>query len=89
VIDHPDMDTYGMGTFRMEAGGAVWQGHRGRYGGCATLGASDREGGSTLVVLTNCQSEQPPVVPIWRALAEETLGARVTGGDAAGSAGTR
>jgi D-alanyl-D-alanine carboxypeptidase len=76
AVDHPDMHTYGMGTFRIEAGGAVWQGHRGRYGGFATLGASDRQGPSTLVVLTNCMSEEPPVVPIWRALAEETLRAR-------------
>jgi len=74
--DHPDLRTYGMGTFRMEAGGAVWQGHRGRYGGCATLGASDRDGPSTLVVLTNCEADEPAVAPIWRALGEETLGAR-------------
>jgi len=74
--DHPDLCTYGMGTFRMEAGGAVWQGHRGRYGGCSTLGASDRDGPSTLVVLTNCEADQPAVVPIWRALAAETLTAR-------------
>ncbi len=88
AFDHADLRTYGMGTFRMEAGGAVWQGHRGRYGGCATLGASDREGPSTLVVLTNCEAEEPPVVPIWRALAEETLRAPVTGGGEGGSAGT-
>jgi D-alanyl-D-alanine carboxypeptidase len=75
TVDHADMCTYGMGTFRIEGGGAVWQGHRGRYGGFATLGASDRQGPSTLVVLTNCMSEEPPVVPIWRALAEEALGA--------------
>jgi CubicO group peptidase (beta-lactamase class C family) len=70
------MCTYGMGTFRIEAGGAVWQGHRGRYGGFATMGASDRAGGSTLVVLTNCMADEPPVVPIWRALAGEALGGR-------------
>jgi len=75
AVDHPDMRTYGMGTFRIEAGGGVWQGHRGRYGGFATLGASDRRATGTLVVLTNCMSE-PPVVPIWRSLAEETLRAR-------------
>jgi D-alanyl-D-alanine carboxypeptidase len=75
AFDHPDLCTYGMGTFRMQASGAVWQGHRGRYGGCATLGASDRDGPSTLVVLTNCESDEPAVVPIWRALVEETLGA--------------
>jgi D-alanyl-D-alanine carboxypeptidase len=85
--DHPDMDTYGMGTFRMQAGGGVWQGHRGRYGGFSTVGMTGTAG--TLVVLTNSMSEDPPVVPVWRALAEETLGAGVTGGDAAGSAGTR
>jgi D-alanyl-D-alanine carboxypeptidase len=82
AFDHPDLCTYGMGTFRMAAGGAVWQGHRGRYGGCATLGASDRDGASSLVVLTNGEAAEPPVVPIWRALAEETLSARVTTGGA-------
>jgi CubicO group peptidase (beta-lactamase class C family) len=84
AVDHPDMRTYGMGTFRMEAGGGVWQGHRGRYGGFATLGASDRSGRSTIAVLTNCMAEDPPVVPIWRALAETVREA-----DAAGSVRTR
>jgi hypothetical protein len=83
AVDHPDMRTYAMGTFRMEAGGGTWQGHRGRYGGFATVGASDRAGRSTLAVLTNCMAEDPPVVPIWRALAETIREA-----DAAGSART-
>jgi hypothetical protein len=72
------MCTYGMGTFRIDVEDAVWQGHRGRYGGFATVGATDRRGGSSLVVLTNCMAEEPPVVPLWRALAEETL--RAAGG---------
>jgi D-alanyl-D-alanine carboxypeptidase len=74
TFDDPELCTYGMGTFRTMAAGAVWHGHRGRYGGCSTLGASGA--GSTLVVLTNCESEAPPVVPIWRAIAEESLRAR-------------
>jgi D-alanyl-D-alanine carboxypeptidase len=73
AVDHPDMCTYGMGTFRIEAGGGTWQGHRGRYGGFATMGASERRQRSTLVVLTNCMAEEPPVVPIWKALAGEAL----------------
>jgi CubicO group peptidase (beta-lactamase class C family) len=77
AFDHPDLSSYGMGTFRMEAGGRVWQGHRGRYGGFASIGASDSAGGNTLVVLTNCVAEEPPVAAIWRALAEEAL--RATG----------
>ena len=88
ATDHPDLRTYGLGTFRMQAGGATWQGHRGRYGGFATVGAS--HGAGTLVVLTNSMSEDPPALPIWRALAEESLrGVPVRGEDAAGSAGTR
>jgi D-alanyl-D-alanine carboxypeptidase len=77
--EHVDMRTYGMGTFRLQAVDSVWQGHRGRYGGFATVGAS-HPAGSTLVVLTNCMAEEPPVVPIWRAVAEEALRAA----DAAG-----
>jgi len=85
AVDHPDMCTYGMGTFRIGAGGGTWQGHRGRYGGFATVGASEPRERSTLVVLTNCMAEEPPVVPIWKALAGEAL----REGDVKGSARTR
>jgi len=69
--DHPDLSSYGLGTFQMVAGNGVWQGHRGRYGGFSTVGATGAAG--SLVVLTNSMSDDPPVVPVWRALAEETL----------------
>jgi D-alanyl-D-alanine carboxypeptidase len=75
----PDLATYGLGCYRMQAGGAAWQGHRGTYGGFSTLGASDRRHRSTLVVLTNCMSEHRPAVPIWSALAETLRGADATG----------
>ena len=65
----PDLTTYGMGTFRMSVDDAVWQGHRGRYGGFSTVGASRRSDGSTLVVVTNSMSDDPPVTSIWRELA--------------------
>ena len=84
-LDHPDLCSYGMGTYRFEAGGAAWQGHGGRYGGFATYGGSEPGSQNTLVVLTNCMSEDPPVLQIWRGLAEELL----REGGAAGSARTR
>jgi D-alanyl-D-alanine carboxypeptidase len=68
-VPHPDYKTYAMGTFQMSAADAVWQGHRGRYGGFSTVGASRRVDGTTLVVLINCTSEDPPVLRIWRELA--------------------
>ena len=68
-VPHPDYKTYAMGTFQMSVADVVWQGHRGRYGGFSAVGASRRLDGSTLVVLTNCSSEDPPALPIWRELA--------------------
>jgi D-alanyl-D-alanine carboxypeptidase len=81
-VDDPDLRTYGMGTFRIEAGGGRWQGHRGRYGGFSTMGASDPRQRCTLVVLTNCMADEAPVVPIWRALAEEALREEAAAGSA-------
>lgn len=66
---HPDLNTYAMGTFQMSVAGSEWQGHRGRYGGFSAVGASRRADGSTLVVLTNCMTEEPPALVIWRGLA--------------------
>ena len=68
-VPHPDLSTYGMGTFRMQEPRATWQGHRGRYAGFSTIGGSHRETGTTLVVLTNSLTEDIPVVAIWQELA--------------------
>ena len=67
-VPHPDLGTYGMGTFRMDGPGGVWQGHRGRYAGFSTIGGSQLATGSTLVVLTNSVTEAIPVVGVWREL---------------------
>lgn len=66
---HPDLNTYGMGTFQMSVDDAVWQGHRGRYGGFSAVGATRRADASTLAVLTNAMSDDPPVEHLWRELA--------------------
>jgi D-alanyl-D-alanine carboxypeptidase len=83
-VPTPDLNTYGMGTHRMSGGDLPWQGHRGRYGGFSSVGATDRSHGRTLVVLANCTDEESPALPIWRALAD----ACVRGAGAGGSAGT-
>jgi CubicO group peptidase (beta-lactamase class C family) len=67
-VPHPDLSTYGMGTFRLEGPGGVWQGHRGRYAGFSTMGGSQLASGATLVVLTNTLTEAVPVAGIWRDL---------------------
>jgi len=67
-VPHPDLSTYGMGTFRMAGPGGVWQGHRGRYAGFCTIGGSHRATSTTLVVLTNTLTEAIPVVALWREL---------------------
>ncbi|HEX3297287.1 MAG TPA: serine hydrolase domain-containing protein [Nocardioides sp.] len=68
-VPSPDLTTYGMGTHRMTGGDLAWQGHRGRYGGFSSVGATDRTHGRSLVVLANCTGEESPALPIWRALA--------------------
>jgi D-alanyl-D-alanine carboxypeptidase len=83
-VPSPDLKTYGMGTHRMSGGDLTWQGHRGRYGGFSSVGATDRTHGRTLVVLSNCTDEESPALPIWQALGD----ACVRGADAGGSAGT-
>jgi hypothetical protein len=84
-LDRPDLSSHAMATYRLEAGGAAWQGHRGRYGGFATYDGSEPGSQNTLVVLTNCMSEDAPVLQTWRGLVEELL----REGGAAGSARTR
>ncbi|MBO0846804.1 MAG: beta-lactamase family protein [Nocardioides sp.] len=74
-VPDPALATYGMGTFRTEAAGGTWQGHRGTYGGFNVLGMSDVGRGVTFAVLTNVMGEEPAAMPIWRALAE-ALGAQ-------------
>jgi len=68
-VPSADLTTYGMGTHRMTGGDLAWQGHRGRYGGFSSVGATDRTHGRSLVVLANCTGEESPALPIWRALA--------------------
>lgn len=87
-VPDPLLATYGMGTFRMEAAGRTWQGHRGTYGGFNVLAASDVENGDTLAVLTNAMGEKPQAVPIWGALAEAIDAPVVRAEDAVGSART-
>jgi D-alanyl-D-alanine carboxypeptidase len=65
---HPDLNTYGMGTFRMDSPTGSWQGHRGLYGGFATIGTSQPASGTSLVVLANSVAEPVPVLSIWREL---------------------
>ncbi len=65
----PEQRTYGMGTFATSGPGGDWQGHRGRYGGFSTMGASQRERGLTLVVLCNGLTVDIPAAQIWKALA--------------------
>jgi CubicO group peptidase (beta-lactamase class C family) len=83
-VPDPDLATYGLGIYRIGAGSGVWHGHRGTYAGFATVGASEREGGSTLVVLANVWASEHPGRVIWGALAGELLGEDVTGAGAAG-----
>jgi len=71
AVHDPALASYGMGTFQVESGGGTWQGHRGRYGGFTVIGMSEPTRASTLVVLSNATAEEAPVVPIWRALAEQ------------------
>ncbi|MGC4111776.1 MAG: serine hydrolase [Nocardioides sp.] len=75
--DHPDLTTYGLGTFRVGPGGA-WQGHSGTYGGFTALGAARRERGTTLVVVTNVEGQQHTATEIWNALAAELDGLTAT-----------
>jgi D-alanyl-D-alanine carboxypeptidase len=72
--DDPQQSTYGMGTFEAQAAGGRWQGHRGRYAGFSTMGASERDSGLTLVVLCNGLTEAIPAVQVWEALARATAG---------------
>jgi CubicO group peptidase (beta-lactamase class C family) len=67
--EDPEQKTYGMGTFAARGPGGDWQGHRGRYAGFSTLGASQRERGLTLVVLSNGLTDDIPAVQIWQDLA--------------------
>lgn len=70
--DDPQQKTYGMGTFETQAAGGRWQGHRGRYAGFSTMGASEQDSGLTLVVLCNGLTEAIPAVQVWEALARAT-----------------
>jgi len=70
TADDPEGATYGMGTFRVTTAAGAWQGHRGRYGGFSTMGASQRDRGLTLVVLSNGLTDEVPAVVVWRALAD-------------------
>ncbi len=82
---HPDLNTYGMGTFRMDAGpGGVWQGHRGSYAGFGAIAASHLESNSTLAVLTNSLAEPMPVERLWDELVFE-LGSAPAPRSASGS----
>lgn len=65
---HPDLNTYGLGTFRMDSSSGAWQGHRGMYAGFTTLGGSNPATASTLVLLTNSIAEPIPAMSIWREL---------------------
>ncbi|MFZ2013680.1 MAG: hypothetical protein WAV00_07665, partial [Nocardioides sp.] len=71
--DEPEQKTYGLGTFSVLGPGGAWQGHRGRYGGFSTLGASQRESGLTLVVLCNGLTDDIPAVQVWEAVAAALL----------------
>jgi CubicO group peptidase (beta-lactamase class C family) len=79
-VPDPDLTTYGLGAYRVGTASGTWHGHRGTYAGFATVGASERERGTTLVVLTNVWASEHPARAIWAALAAEDL----TGVDAAG-----
>jgi CubicO group peptidase (beta-lactamase class C family) len=83
-VPDPDLATYGLGTYRIGAGSGVWHGHRGSYAGFATVGASERDQGRTLVVLTNVWAPEHPGRAIWGALAGELADAGLTAADGAG-----
>jgi CubicO group peptidase (beta-lactamase class C family) len=79
-VDDSDLATYGLGAYRVGAPVGDWHGHRGSYAGFATIGASERRLGTTLVVLTNVWASEHPARAVWSALAGEDLTAAAAAG---------
>ncbi|MCZ9883175.1 serine hydrolase domain-containing protein [Arthrobacter sp. B2a2-09] len=73
------INSYGMGTFRTQVAGSVWQGHSGSYGGYTAMGASEVSAGVTLVAVANglppigstpsAGVVETPAGTVWNALA--------------------
>ena len=83
-VPDPDLATYGLGAYRIGASTGLWHGHRGSYAGFATVGASERSWGTTLVVLSNVWAQEHPARAVWAALAAELGAEDLRAADAAG-----
>ncbi|MCK2244474.1 MULTISPECIES: serine hydrolase [unclassified Crossiella] len=70
AVRNPDFDrSYGMGSYRAQAGGISWHGHGGSYGGFNSMAGTNRARGLTVAVVTNRLSAERPAEVIWRELA--------------------